>query len=102
MDTIGRGHRLGGGHRRGIDPGNRYRCRDVGKIGGSGRSVERGFGQLGRGAWGRAGEGARTTHAKQERRDRSEEHTSELQSLMGTTYADLCLKQQTYTTQTKQ
>src|SRR3546814_10346985 len=39
-------------------------------------------------------------HARQLRRGRSEEHTSELQSLMCISYAVFCLKKKTYTPST--
>src|SRR3546814_8734486 len=49
----------------------------------AGNARERGFGLVARGA---------------EREERSEEHTSELQSLMRISYADFCLKKKTTNT----
>src|SRR3546814_9992935 len=50
-----------------------------------------------------ASPGSATKHTSEINRGRSDEHTSDLQSLMRTSYADFCLKQQThlntYTTQ---
>src|SRR3546814_5972918 len=66
------------------------------------QSGENGVGMLARQCGEKAGKGIAAARAARQRYSRSEEHTSELQSLMRISYAVFCLKKKKHTTSNTQ